>query len=161
MPATCESAGAASRMRSPTSVWRRTNFHSSSVSGPGFSRISSGIAILPMSCSDAASRVRTTSPCDRPNRSASDSASSATPATRSPSPGLRSASAVRSTPVDCSPGVAPRPFFCVYMRWSARRRASIADVASAGRITAPYADVIEKPSPCSTSAFRAPWIIRS
>jgi hypothetical protein len=40
-------------MRSPTSVWRLTNFHSSSVSGPGLSRISSGIASFPMSCSDA------------------------------------------------------------------------------------------------------------
>ena len=51
------SAGAALRIRSPIDVWRRMNAHSSSSSGPGLSRIASGIAILPTSCSSAAPRA--------------------------------------------------------------------------------------------------------
>ena len=50
-------AGAAAMMRSPASVWRRTKVHSSSVSGPGLPRISSGMAILPTSWSSAARRT--------------------------------------------------------------------------------------------------------
>ena len=42
-------------------VWRRMNSHSSSSSGPGLSRIESGIAALPTSCSSAASSIRLTS----------------------------------------------------------------------------------------------------
>jgi hypothetical protein len=41
------SAGAALMMRSPMSVWRRTNSHSFSSSEVGLERISSGIATLP------------------------------------------------------------------------------------------------------------------
>ena len=43
----------AREMRSPISVWRRMNSHSSSSSGPGLWRIASGIAVLPTSWSSA------------------------------------------------------------------------------------------------------------
>ena len=56
------------RMRSPMRVWSRTCTHSASVSGPLRLRISSGIAILPTSCSTAAnSRSRSAAP-RRPRR---------------------------------------------------------------------------------------------
>ena len=44
-------------MRSPTIVCWRTSSHSSGESGPGLSRISVGIASLPMSCSAAGASV--------------------------------------------------------------------------------------------------------
>ena len=48
--------GSPPRMRCPISVCWWMNCHSSSVSGPGLRRTSSGIASLPTSCSSAASR---------------------------------------------------------------------------------------------------------
>ena len=62
-------------MRSPMSVWRSMNRHSPASSGPGFSRISSGIATLPTSCSSAAMRTCSTSPDPRPSVAATPSAS--------------------------------------------------------------------------------------
>ena len=50
------SEGAEERIRSPITVWRWTKTHSSSVSGPVFERIESGIASFPTSCSSAVER---------------------------------------------------------------------------------------------------------
>ena len=47
--------------RAPSTAWVLTTSNSSSVSRPGLSRIESGIAILPMSCSGAAWRTSRTS----------------------------------------------------------------------------------------------------
>ena len=73
--ATGASSGAALMMRSPITVCWRMYCHSSSVSGRGACRMSSGIAILPMSCRAAARRTWTRSaapsPISRPTRSAS------------------------------------------------------------------------------------------
>ncbi len=46
-----------SRMRAPSAAWVLTTSYSSSVSLSGLSRIVSGIAILPRSCSGAATRI--------------------------------------------------------------------------------------------------------
>ena len=73
-------------MRSPITVWRRMNSHSSSESALGLLRTVSGIAVLPTSCSSAASRMRLTSCSGSPRRSAVSPASRATPLTCSPSP---------------------------------------------------------------------------
>ena len=91
--ATAPSAGAAAMMRSPASGWRRMNAHSSSVSGPGLARISSGIATLPTSCSSAAWRTTSSSSRSRPSRRAVASASAATASPWPPSSGSRSDSA--------------------------------------------------------------------
>ena len=50
-----------SASRAPTAAWVLTTSNSSSVSLSGLSRIESGIAILPMSCSGAARRMSSTS----------------------------------------------------------------------------------------------------
>src|SRR5690349_14942612 len=55
-------------MRSPSTVCWRMNSHSSSLRGPGWLRIASGMAILPMSCSSEA-RLRVASPPE-PNQQA-------------------------------------------------------------------------------------------
>ena len=51
------SDGASPRIRSPISEWLRMNSSSASSSGPGLSRIESGIASLPTSCRVAAWRI--------------------------------------------------------------------------------------------------------
>ena len=78
-------------MRSPISVWRSMKRHSPASSGPGFSRISSGIATLPTSCSSAAIRTWSISPGVRLSVRATCSASWATSATWWLSSGSRSA----------------------------------------------------------------------
>jgi hypothetical protein len=45
-------------MRAPSSAWRRISAHSASLSGPGFSRITSEIPSLPTSCRWPATRRR-------------------------------------------------------------------------------------------------------
>ena len=67
------------RIRSPISVCRRTKSHSSPESGPGFSRIASGIAILPMSCSAAGEPDARDLGRRQPELRATDSARCATP----------------------------------------------------------------------------------
>ena len=50
----------------PTCGWMRTFWNSSGVSGPGFDRMCSGTASLPMSCSSAAVLIAWISSADRP-----------------------------------------------------------------------------------------------
>ena len=65
----CGRPGDARRIRSPTTVCWRMNSHSRSSSGPGLWRISSGTAILPMSCSCAARQSSSSSSRRSPSRS--------------------------------------------------------------------------------------------
>ena len=67
-------AALSSRMRAPRAAWVLTTSNSSSVRRSGLSRMCSGTAILPMSCSGAAARISSTStsssPNERPSRAA-------------------------------------------------------------------------------------------
>ena len=65
-------------MRSPTTVWLRKNAASSSVSGPSLSRIASGTATFPTSCSSAARTSSSRRSPDRPSSRPVPRASAAT-----------------------------------------------------------------------------------
>ena len=129
-------------IRSPMIVWRRMNAHSCSSSGPGFSRIASGTAALPMSCSVAACRTAVRCSSLMPSPRAVCSASAATPSTCSPRSGLRSAMTFSSTAVLWPPAEARRPFFSAYMRRSAVRRASAGSQSGRSSTALPSAALI-------------------
>ena len=122
-------------------------------SGPGLRRIESGIASLPTSCSSAASATvrRARRPCrpsadaDRP-RELDESAEVAL------QPGVAlvagRGAARRGSGGPPTRAVRPSRRTC---RPSTMRSASATPSASSGSATAPYAAVILKPSPCSSS----------
>ena len=70
MAATGRSAGAALRIRSPSTVCWRTKLHSSESSGPGLVRMASGMPTLPTSCSAAARASSSICSPARPSRAA-------------------------------------------------------------------------------------------
>ena len=135
--ATGRSAAAALRIRSPRIVCWRMNSHSSLSSGPGLSRIASGMPTLPTSCSSAARATSSISSPLIPKRRATAIASCATSLECAPSDGCLACIVRMSTSRACSPAPEDRPCLCAYMRssasWSACSRLS----ASCGSRTTP------------------------
>ena len=133
-------------------VWRRMKPHSVSSSGPDFSRIASGMAILPTSCSSAAwATSSSSSPCI-PSSRPTASARSAVPRRCTCRSGWRSDRLRSSTSRDWRPAETRRSPLRAYMRRSASCSASVAWSTSIGASTTPCEVVTSKPSPCSASA---------
>ena len=142
-------------------VWRRMKLHSDSSSGPGFSRIASGIAILPTSCSSAARPTSSMASGVMSSSRATAMAVSATSVRWAWSSGWRSRRVLSSTSRVWRPADA-RPWpFSAYIRLSASCMASATVVASPGRSTLPCDAVTVNPSPVSVRAAVAAAITDS
>ena len=123
-------------MRSPISVWRSMKRHSPASSGPGLSRISSGIATLPTSCSSAAIRTWSTSPVGEAERARDLLGELRRRRRRGGSArGRARRGSAASPPWSRGASCGRPPRLCSYRRWSAIRSASLGSAASAGSST--------------------------
>ena len=116
-------------------VWRRMKPHSVSSSGPDFSRIASGMAILPTSCSSAARATSSSSSRVHAQLAADASARSAVPRRWTCRSGWRSDRLRSSTSRDWRPADTRRSPLRAYMRRSASCSASVGVVTSIGATT--------------------------
>ena len=142
-------------MRSPISVWRRISFHSISSRRRASWRMSSGIAILPMSWSCAARAIWSSclgvqpgAPTELDRRLGHLVGVFLHRRVALVEDAQQQVVGLLHRRVD-------RLLFSSYMRWSAIRRASAGVVASPGSISQPPEAPIENPSPFSESASRA------